>query len=627
MTQHGASGGDEASWAAAAAAVLRKSGRLSADTPDSDAWEALARTTVEGLTVPPLGTPARSVGLPTAAALTAAPGQAPFLRGPVEPAGIAGGWDIRSLIADPDADAANRAALADLDGGASSLWVRLGEGGPDPDQLPAVLDGVHLDMAPVVLQGAHPDTDLAAARALADLVRNRRVSLHPDGNVGADPIGRVADAGLAGQGIARAAGTPDSHAATVFRDLPETLSLAQECGVRALVVDGTVAHDAGAGDAGELGYTIAAGVAYLRALCAAGVDVDAACGLIEFRYAATDDQFTTIAKLRAARLAWHRVAEISGASPPSRAQRQHAVTSRAMLSRYDPWVNLLRTTVAAFAAGVGGARAVTVLPFDSALGIPDGFGRRMARNISALLLGESHIGAVADPAGGSHAVEMLTAEMADAAWAEFGRIEADGGILAALADGSLAERTAAARAERNRRIATRRQPITGVSEFPNPVEGSAQLPPRNPDTGFHRYQRWAQPFELLRDDPADRPVLLVTVGSPAAASPRLLFARNLLAAGGIPVTEPPPGGDVEAAVTATGGGTVMLAGSDADYAAGLEAAAVDARRAGALAVFVAGRPAALDGLSDGLVDGSVAVGDDVLAFLHALRATLGGEPS
>jgi methylmalonyl-CoA mutase len=631
MTQHAAAhtvdpadtpaGGDESAWAAAAATVLRKAGRLPADAPDAAVWDRLARHTVEGVTVPPLGTPTRSAALPTAAALAAGPGVAPFLRGSAEPAGAAGGWDVRSLIADPDPISANRAALADLAGGGTSLWVRLGEGGPEPDQLSALLDGVHLDLAPVVLHGAHPDTDLAAARALAGLARERSVTLHRDGYLGADPVGRVADAGFAGDGIARASGTRDSYASTVFRRLPETIAIAREWGIRALVVDGSVAHDAGAGDAGELGYTLATGAAYLRALTDAGLDVDTACELIEFRYAVTDDQFATIAKLRAARLAWHRVAELSGASPASRAQRQHAVTSAAMLTRYDPWVNLLRGTVAAFAAGVGGAAAVTVLPFDSALGVPDEFGRRMARNVSALLLGESHVGAVADPAGGSHAVEMLTAEIAEAAWAEFGRIEAVGGVLAALADGSLASRTAAVRAERDRRIATRRQPITGVSEFPDRASGASSLPHRRPSTEFHRYPRWSQPFEMLRDEPTAGRVQLVTIGTPAAVSARLLFTRNLLAAGGIQVLEPSAGTD-----PAGSGTVVMLVGTDADNTTGLQTAAAAARSAGAIAVFVAGRPAAvLDSLPDGLIDGAVALGDDVLAFTQTVRAALGGD--
>ena len=109
----------------------------------------------------------------------------------------------------------------------------------------------------------------------------------------------------------------------------------------------------------ELGYSLAAGAAYLRALVGAGFSVDEAAGQIDFRYAATDEQFVTIAKLRAARRLWSRVLELSGATPSG--QRQHAVTSRPMYSAFDPYVNMLRATVAAFAAGVGGAQAVTVL--------------------------------------------------------------------------------------------------------------------------------------------------------------------------------------------------------------------------------------------------------------------------
>ena len=141
----------------------------------------------------------------------------------------------------------------------------------------------------------------------------------------------------------------------------------------------------------------------------------------------TDEQFPSIAKLRAARRLWARVLELSGAQPGT--MRQHAVTSRPMMSTFDPWVNMLRTTVAAFAAGVGGADAVTVLPFDGPLGRPDAFGRRIARNTSALLIAESHVGQVTDPAGGSYAVEKLTDDLAVAAWELFGRLD-DGEDLA-----------------------------------------------------------------------------------------------------------------------------------------------------------------------------------------------------
>ncbi len=159
---------------------------------------------------------------------------------------------------------------------------------------------------------------------------------------------------------------------------------------------------------------MALAAAYLRTLTDAGCSVEDAASLVEFRYAVTDEQFPSIAKLRAARRLWARVQELCDAEPV--AQRQHAVTSRPMMSSYDPWVNMLRTTVAAFAGGVGGADAVTVLPFDSPLGRPDTLGRRVARNTSHLLIDESHVAKVADPAGGSYAVEKLTDDLAVAAW-------------------------------------------------------------------------------------------------------------------------------------------------------------------------------------------------------------------
>ena len=118
--------------------------------------------------------------------------------------------------------------------------------------------------------------------------------------------------------------------------------------MRAVVVDATVFHDAGASVVEELGCSLAAGTAYLRALTDGGLSVDEAFGQLEFRYSAGADQFTTIAALRAARRLWDRVGEVSGASPEARAQRQHAVTSSVMTTKRDPWVNMLRTTVACF---------------------------------------------------------------------------------------------------------------------------------------------------------------------------------------------------------------------------------------------------------------------------------------
>ncbi len=226
-----------------------------------------------------------------------------------------------------DAKSDNETLLADLEGGVTSLWLEA----PDDTDWSTLLNGILLDLAPVVLQTTE-------AGALGFL--------------------RYAD----GRELDRA---PTSASTRVLR--PRRLAeVAWQTGVRAFVVDATEVHDRGASDVQELAHALAVGAAYLRSLTDAGTDLDEAAQIVEFRYAATDEQFTTIAKLRAARRLWARVLELSGAEV--REQHQHAVTSGPMMSKYDPWVNMLRTTVAAFAAGVGGADAVTVMPFDSPLG-------------------------------------------------------------------------------------------------------------------------------------------------------------------------------------------------------------------------------------------------------------------
>lgn len=595
------SGEDEhtqAEWEKAAAGVLRKARRLSEDAPDGAVWEALTRTTLDGIEVPPLGTPATVRDLPP----SGVPGEAPFTRGRLAER-PEDGWDIRSHVGGLAAKRANEEALLDLGNGVTSLWLELG--GPlSPADLPAALDGVLLDVAPVVLEGGDP---LASGRALVALAAEQGVRLHPDSNVGLDPIG----AAVRSEGHPAAAGQ--------FADV---VAVAEAAGIRAVVVDGTVVHDLGASDAQELGYSLAVGAAYLRALTRDGRSVDDALQLIEFRYAATDEQFPTIAKLRAARRLWSRVAELSGASPEAGGQRQHAVTSRPMMSTYDPYVNMLRTTVAAFAAGVGGADAVTVLPFDSPLGLPSALGRRNARNTSSLLIAESHVAAVTDPAGGSYAVELLTDELCRAAWAEFQRVEASGGIEAALADGSLRSRIDEVAARRADQVAHRTRPITGVTEFPNLEEPRLE---READPVAREVRRYGAAFEALRDEPASHPVFLATLGSVAAHTARATFAANLLAAGGVPVMTAGATDGVDALLKAYEAQdkppVVCLCGTDAAYAEwGAEAIAA-LRGDGATWVILAGNPGERT-LDSSLVDDSAAMGLDALSFLNRTREKL-----
>lgn len=557
---------NRAEWEHAAAAVLRKSGRLADEDPDSAVWDKLTRTTLDGIGVTPLGVP----------------GEKPSGVRPLR----TGGWDIRALVHGPDAKLANEAALVDLDGGVTSLWV----GAEADTDLRAVLDGVLLDLAPVVLDA--PTAPLATAEALLRYADERGVDPHPGTNLGADPIG------------ASLRVSTGSTADWSSDELVAVARLAREHGVLGVVADATAAHDLGASDAQELGYSLYVAVRYLRALTDAGLDATAAARLIEFRYAATDEQFPTIAKLRAARQLWARVLELSGIRGVE--QRQHAATSRPMLSKYDPYVNMLRGTVAAFAAGVGGADAVTVLPFDSALGLPSAFGRRIARNVNHLLIDESHVAAVADPAGGAYAVERLTLDLAAAGWARFQALERDG--LETFRAGI--EQVVA---KREAQIAQRRRPITGLSEFPNLAE---TLPEREADPRGDRVRRYGASFEALRDTPPARHVFLATLGPVAQHTARASFASNLLAAGGVGVDVAGATATPDELVAAYQGQPVVcLAGADAAYAEWGEAAASALRAAGASYVVVAGKPASY-------ADDSCAMGVDALAFLNRVREKL-----
>jgi methylmalonyl-CoA mutase len=291
-----------------------------------------------------------------------------------------------------------------------------------------------------------------------------------------------------------------------------------------------------------------------------------------------------------------------------------------MMTKYDPWVNMLRTCVAAFAAGVGGADAVTVLPFDARLGLPDAFSRRIARNTSTLLVAESHVANVADPAGGAFAVEKLTDDLALAGWEELGRIEASGGVLEAIEDGSLRSRIDEVVSERDRQIATRKRPLTGLTEFPNLHE---TLPERTAYAeGAIPVRPYGAAFEALRDDPAEAKVFLATMGTIAAHTARATFASNLFAAGGIGVVNTGRHDDLDAVLqdfTGPDGGqsVVCLVGNDKAYAAWGSELVAALREAGAQWVILAGKP--VEGVD---TDDTCAMGVDALDFLTRTRERL-----
>ena len=357
----------------------------------------------------------------------------------------------------------------------SALLIRVGESGVAPQELESVLSGVYLSMAPVILDaGADYSAACEVMLSLAAQVEpDQRATLSID--LGADPL------------TAPLSGRP---APAVGDVVAVATRVATDRGVRAISVDGTAFHNLGANATWELAGSIAAAVAYLRVLTESGLSVGEALGQISFRLAADDDQFMTLAKMRAARQLWARVAEVVG-DPEGGAAVVHAETSLPMMTQRDPWVNMLRCTLAAFGAGVGGADTVLVSPFDVAIpggfpGTARSFARRIARNTQLLLLEESHVGRVLDPAGGSWFVEDLTKQLAQQAWQHFQDVEAHGGFVDARdlrrrpdrRNGRAARRRHRAPADRGHRCQRISQPgrtCAAANEFANLAGGAAEF--------------------------------------------------------------------------------------------------------------------------------------------------------
>jgi methylmalonyl-CoA mutase len=615
-----------ARWRKAVAGVLATSTRREADDLGPEPERLLDSPTYEGFAIRPLYTALDALPEPPL------PGEWPYLRGGDALRDVKSGWKVAEAfpaqaVPGVAAEEVNTAVLAALGEGASALLIRVGESGVAPSQLEKVLDGVYLSMAPVILDaGADYSAACDALLALvAEVEPDQRGTLSVD--LGADPL---------------TAALSERPVPPLEDVVAAATRVAGQRGVRAITVDGPAFHNLGASAAWELAGSVAAAVAYLRTLTGSGLSLGDALRQISFRLAADDDQFMTLAKMRAARQLWARVAEVVG-DPDSGAAVMHAETSLPMMTQRDPWVNMLRSTLAAFGAGVGGADTVLVLPFDVAIpggfpGMATSFARRMARNVQLLLLEESHVGRVLDPAGGSWFVEDLTEQLAQQAWEHFQAIEAHGGFVDA--SDYIAGQIAEIGGQRTDDIAHRRTAVTGVSEFPN--LGEPPLPQSDsPETPLSagNLLRYAAAFEALRDrsdvylaDNGSRPqTLLLPLGPLAEHNIRTTFASNLLASGGIEAVNP---GTVDAdgvakAVTDAGAPTVaVICGTDARY--GAEAAGIvdAARRAGVSHVCLAGPPKALEGTaattdSEHRPDEFLTAKIDAVAALSSLLTRLG----
>lgn len=410
------------------------------------------------------------------------PGMPTFVRGARPLGQVLSGTDLRQQYAEPDLVAANRAILADLAGGATSIELQLdaaaahglepgddaaaalaGQGGVmaySVDDLDTALTGVDLAAVGVALVAGAAFAPAAAL--LAELWQRRDVPPNEAcGAFNADPLFVLARQGQLPMSADQALSTLGDLAAWTSANLPH---------VTAVAVDTSPYHHAGATAAQDLAIAMATATTYLRAMTAADLSIVDAARQILFRLSLGTHHFLAIAKLRAARRLWARVVEAAGGSDDSAAMQIHARVSDRVLTERDPYVNILRNTVGVFAAILGGAQVVTSVPLDQVVGPADDFTRRVARNTLLVLEQEAHLHRVIDPAGGSWFLDRITTDLAAEAWKIFQEIERRGGMLAVLESGWIAGEIEAAFAPRAKDIARRKEGITGVSEFPNVAE-------------------------------------------------------------------------------------------------------------------------------------------------------------
>jgi methylmalonyl-CoA mutase len=590
-------------WRSAVVGVLAKSTRRDPSDLPPEPERLLDSPTYEGFPIRALYTSLDVLPEPPL------PGDWPFVRGGDALRDVKSGWKVAEgfpVAGQRAVTDGNGAVLVALTQGVSALVLRVG--GADgsesfaPADLDRLLEGVFLDLVPVVLEAGSEYLQAAEAvlPLLTDMDDDQRARLSID--LGADPL------------TAPLSQRPAAHIADVVGIATKLTSYAG--GVRAITVDGPAFHNLGASASWELAGAVGAGVAYLRLLGDAGLSMPDCLRQISFRLAADDDQFMTIAKVRVLRRLWARVAEVVG-EPDAGDARVHAVTSMPMMAQRDPWVNMLRTTVAAFGAGVGGADTVLVQSFDAAIsgGLPGtaaGFARRIARNTQLLLLEESHLGRVLDPAAGSWFVEDLTEQLAEQAWKHFQEIEERGGFDEAR--DFIAARIAEVRDRRSDDIAHRRTALTGVNEYPDLAE--RPLPHRD---SSNKIQRYAAAFEALRDrsdayleKTGSRPrALLLPLGPLAEHNIRATFATNLLASGGI-----------EAVTDGDGATVAVICGTDARYATEASAAVEAARKAGVTHILLAGPEKAVAD-ADPKPDDYLTAKIDAVAALSDLLTRLG----
>ncbi len=562
--------------------------------------DTLISREADGLIRQPLYTEARN---PTASDPSGLPGFAPYIRGTTAVTNRFQPWQIAQRVVVGRDGSDNEHILADLAGGVSALLLDAGNTTLTKKKLDKLLHGVDLDIAPLALATSASMHNVEALLAFLD---ERKVVGDAVGFLNLDPQ------------------ATRLHTAENDFDMAALLkTTAAHPGLRLLTAAGTIWHSEGAGTAQELGWTLAGLVQHLRDGETAGATPKQALPRMTMTLAAETDFFVTLSKIRAARLLYANIAEAVGVIDAQDCVPQiHTETSLRAFSSIDPWVNIVRATLAAMGAALAGVDWLTVAPCSASSAGDNTLTRRIARNTQVILQEESHIGHVVDAAGGSWYVEQLTRDLAVAGWGEFQKIEAAGGLAKVLDGQMLHDALAAAREAMQTDVNHGALPLIGVSEFPNLEEAPL---PAGDDSKFFEGFRLAAPFEKLRRaaQKAKPKVFQACIGDRAAFMPRSNFASNLYAAGGLHTIAGDGGTDMAAIAAAFKKSTAKIAvicGSDADYETHAAPLADTLRKAGVTHLALAGKPRPIKN-----IDAYCFVGGPTLEFLNNVHGALGLE--
>lgn len=599
--------------------------KVTADLKGADYNKKLVWKTNEGIDVQPFY---RAENLENLDYLNSLPGEFPFVRGTKKNNNE---WLVRQSIVVKDFAEANKKTLNYLMRGVDSVaFVFKASSELSVADLDVLLKDISLDAVEVNFVGC---CSRRASEAFTAFVK--KGGWDPKtirASVEYDPFGKFALTGVLRNGAEHVIGNAINMIA----------STAELTKFTTLAVNGKNFGNAGSSIVQELAYSLALGAEYLTALTEKGTEVDAVAKKMKFNLSVSANYFLEIAKLRAARLLWAQI--VKAYNPKCECSCKmtiHAETGSWNKTVYDAYVNMLRTQTEAMSASLGGADSITVLPFNAAYEESNEFSDRIARNQQLLLKEESHFSKIADPAAGSYYIEELTASIADQAWKLFLEVQEKGGYLAALREGFIQTEIKKMAAKRDMNIATRRENLLGVNQFPNfteKIEGdvdasvftAADLTAESAEIETLKPYRGAQAFEALRyktdvyAKSNKRPLaFMMPVGNLGMRKARAQFACNFFAVAGFDVLDNNGFKTVEEgwkAAQEAGAQIVVICSSDDEYAE-LASAAFEAIEGKAIFV-VAGAPACTEELKAKGIANFINVKSNLLAELSSYQNQL-----